>query len=71
MSWESSVKDYYDNWYEAKSPLRDIDWFNRQKERERLIKVQKELARLRAKRPATFNFPVSNCSKQGRKKKAK
>jgi hypothetical protein len=54
MYWEQSVQDYFDNWYERKSPLQDMDWFNRQKEKERRIKVQKELDRLRAKRPKDF-----------------
>jgi hypothetical protein len=69
MSWEKSVQEYYDNWYERKSPLQDMDWFNRQKEKERRLKVQKELDRLRAKRPVEFK--VSSPIKSSRKKKSR
>jgi hypothetical protein len=68
MSWEKSVQEYYDNWYEVKTPLQDIHYFNKQKEKERLIKVQKELNRLRAKRPK--DFIVSSSVKKTRKKKS-
>jgi hypothetical protein len=71
MSWERSVQEYYDNWYEAKSPLQDMDWFNRQKEKERRIKVQKELDRLRAKRPKDFIITSPVKGKKVRKKKTK
>jgi hypothetical protein len=69
MSWEKSVIDFYDNWYEHKSPLQDMDWFIRQKEKERLIKVQKELDRLRAKRPVEFK--ATSPTKSSRKKKSR
>jgi hypothetical protein len=71
MSWEKSVQSFYDNWYEVKSPLQDMDWFNRQKERERLIKVQKELDRLRAKRPKEFIVISPVKTRKSRKKKTR
>lgn len=71
MYWEKSVKDFYDNWFEAKTPLTDLLWFNQQKEKERLIKVQKELDRLRAKRPMEFKVSSPTNSKKGRKKKTR
>jgi hypothetical protein len=48
-----------------------MDWFNRQKENERRIKVQKELNRLRAKRPKDFIVTSPVKGKKARKMKTK